>query len=100
MPCDGIRAEVTAGQLKSASSTSAKATGSRSMSAMVLVPSSRVIRNHSFRVADRSRQSRPSRIEPSEQMLSMMLIITPDLSRLKRMGKHDKEGNFQANRQK
>ena len=34
-----------------ASSTSAKAAGSKSISAMVLATSSRVIRNHSFRVA-------------------------------------------------
>ena len=60
-----------------ASSTSARAAGSRSMSAMMLATSSRVIRNHSFRVTDRGQSSRPSRIEPSEQMSSRMLAITP-----------------------
>ena len=72
----------------------------KSISAIVLATSSRVIRNHSFRVADRGQQSKPSRIETSEQMPSRMLAITPDLARLKAMGKPDNEGIFHANGQK
>ena len=59
-----------------ASSTSAKAAGSKSMSAMVLATSSRVIRNHSYRAADLGQSSRPSRMEPSGQMQSRMFAIS------------------------
>ena len=76
-----------------AASTSAKAAGSRSMSAMVLATSSRVMRNHSFRVADRGQPSRPSRMEPSGQMPSRILAITPDLSLLKTVAKPDNGAN-------
>ena len=47
------------------------------MSAMVLATNSRVMRNHSFRVADRGQSSSPSRMEPSGQMPSRMFAISP-----------------------
>ena len=45
------------------------------MSAMVLATNSRVMRNHSFRVADLGQLSKPSRMETSGQMPSMMLAV-------------------------
>ena len=59
-----------------ASSTSARAAVSKSMSAMVLATNSRVIRNHSFRVADRDQSSKPSRMKPSGQMPLRVLAIS------------------------
>mgnify|MGYP005703493139 CR=1 FL=1 len=47
------------------------------MSAMVRATSSRVLRNHSFRIADRGQPSRPSRMKPSGQMPSRMLVNSP-----------------------
>ena len=49
------------------------------MSAMVLATSSRVIRNHSFRVAERGQSSRPSRMEPLGLTRSRVLIFTPTI---------------------
>ena len=47
------------------------------MSAMVLATSSRVMRNQSLRVAELGQSSTPSKIEPSEQLPSRMLAISP-----------------------
>ena len=48
----------------------------QSMPAMVLATSSRVMRNHSFRVADRGQSSRPSRTEPSRPRPSRIEAIS------------------------
>ena len=52
------------------------------MSAMVLATSSRVIRNHSFRVADRGQSSRPSRTDPSRPRPSRIEGISPSQEEL------------------
>ena len=62
-----------------ASSTSAKAAGSRSMSAMVCWINTRVMANHSFLVVDAGHSARPSRMEPLGQARSRILIFPPTI---------------------
>ena len=70
-----------------ASSTSARAAGSRSMSAMVSWINWRVMANHYLRVIDEGHSTRPSRMEPSGQMPSRMFAISSAKHRLRQNSK-------------